>query len=468
MSRPPRPTKAQAQPLAIAYVAPSALRPHPRNPRRISAAARDRLRRGIEWTGMIDPIIARREDGLVLGGHQRLLVAEQAHMATVPVIYLEGLSDAEADAINVLLNNAEAQGEFDPDQLASLLRSLTTRGFDATLTGFDAQALEAMLAAPAAAPEEPGAETPPRKPKSRKGTIYELGPHRLLCGDSCDGKAIAALLKGERIDLVYTDPPYGVDYQAEGYKPIRGDDQRRDALLRLLTAAFKPAKRATRPDAAWYVWHASATRREFTDALEAVGLLELQYLTWVKPAITLGWAHYQWATEPCFYAGAPEAPPRWFGGRAESTVWRIASQPGSQAVTTTLGPGLLVTDGRGASLYLQPQAPKGKKLRHIRLADGQHVTVAADLGDQSDAWEVARDRKPDHPTQKPVALALRALHNSSEPGDLVYDPFGGSGSTLLAAEVAGRRAILVELEPGYCDVIRRRYAETVGEPKLAP
>ncbi len=253
--------------------------------------------------------------------------------------------------------------------------------------------------------------------------------------------------------IVHTDPPYGVSYEAGAWEAIAGDERRRDDLVALLLAALRLAVEHARDDAAFYVWHASATREDFTYALKAAGLEERQYLVWAKGRAVLGHAHYQWAHEPCFYASKAGQQAAWHGDRTQQTVWRLATgADGSLAIA--LGRGLLVSDGQGHELFLAP-APR-RKLRHVRLGPGEHVEVLG--GDSSGTvWEVAHDTVLEHPTQKPVELARRAIVNSSAPGEIVVDPFLGSGSTLIAAEVEGRRCVGFELEPRYVDVVLRRW-----------
>ena len=189
--------------------------------------------------------------------------------------------------------------------------------------------------------------------------------------------------------------------------------------------------------------------------MTAAGLMENQYIIWVKNGIALGHADYQWAHEPCFYASRAGVKPRFFGDRAQHTVWRATTSEDGYAATT-LGNGLVLTDGTGGKLYLAEKEPKGKKMRYVRMTPGQVLSIIQeDRGNT--VWEVARETGTLHPTQKPVELARRAIENSSQPGEIVLDFFGGSGSTLLAAELTGRRCYSTELDPVYCDVAISRY-----------
>jgi hypothetical protein len=241
------------------------------------------------------------------------------------------------------------------------------------------------------------------------------------------------------------------------------DELRSNALLRdLLIPALKNTVEAAAEHAGFYIWHASSTRDEFSYAMKAAGLVELQYLFWAKTGAAQSHSDYSWCHEPCFYAAKAGQRPTFYGNRGEhNTVWRFAGKaPDGWAVA--LGPSLLVTDGKGNSLYLAARGPKGRKLREFRLDEGKLIEVQGD-NPEGTVWEVTRESGTVHPTQKPVALALRAIENSSLPGDLVLDPFAGSGTTLIGAQMTGRRANLVELDPGYCDAIIARWEGLTGE-----
>lgn len=209
-----------------------------------------------------------------------------------------------------------------------------------------------------------------------------------------------------------------------------------------------------------YVWHAFTAFRDFDDAMTAAGIMKKQYIIWWKPAPVLGHADYQWAHEPYFYAQKAGEQCRFFGDRAQRTTWKVVLR-GRDGTATTLSGGVVLTDGQGGKVYLASTPPKGKKIRYIRLSEGRSVTLYPE-NKQTTVWEVARETKTEHPTQKPVEIPLTAITNSSETGDLVIDFFGGSGSTLIAAEMAGRRCYTMELDPKYCDVIVNRYVKMTG------
>lgn len=213
-------------------------------------------------------------------------------------------------------------------------------------------------------------------------------------------------------------------------------------------------------EAAFYIWHASSTRRDFEDAMTAAGLMENQYIIWVKNGIALGRSDYQWAHEPCFYASRAGITPKFYGDRAQHTVWRVTTRQ-EGTMMTVLGGGIVLTDGTGGKLYITDKPPKGKKVRYARMEAGNPIDLFQEDRMQT-VWEVSRETNTLHPTQKPVEIPIRAIENSSKPGEIVLDFFGGSGSTLLGAEQTGRRCFKTELDPVYCDVIISRYVLHTG------
>lgn len=298
---------------------------------------------------------------------------------------------------------------------------------------------------------------------SKTGDLWQLGQHRLICGSATDRTTIARLMAGEKAQLSNTDPPYGVNYKTQSGKfdEIKNDDLTHDNLMaELLIPAFKNYVEFSEPDAAFYIWHASSTRRDFEDAMTAAGIIEKQYIIWVKNGFVLGRADYHWAHEPCIYGEKAGQRAKFYGDRAQQTVWKAVLRDVNQMATTLTG-GIVLTDGAGGKVYLNDKPPEDKKIRYIRLSSGKSVSIYSE-SKASTVWEVDRETGTEHPTQKPVELAIRAISNSSKPGDIVIDFFGGSGSTLIGAEITGRRCNMTELDPRYCDVIVNRYVRMTG------
>jgi len=303
----------------------------------------------------------------------------------------------------------------------------------------------------------------PEIPISKPGDLWCLGKHRLICGSATDRNIVKQLMDGNKAQCVFTDPPYGVSYisQSGKFDVIKNDDMRGDDLMsNLLIPAFRNLVEFADDEAAFYIWHASTTRRDFEDAMTAVGLIERQYLIWVKNSFQMGHADYHWGHEPCYYAQKAGKSVRFYGDRTNQTVWKAALRISKGAETIVSG-GIVITDGAGGRLYINNKPPKGKKLRSIR-AKGKDVILLYSEGKTSTAWEVSKDAGAEHPTQKPVELAVRAIGNSSKAGEIILDLFGGSGTTLIAAELTGRVAYMTELDPKYCDVIINRYSQVSG------
>lgn len=454
------------------------LAPAAHNPRVISEKRHAQLGKTMTKFGDLSGITYNRRTGRLITGHQRVKHLQQNakierkaktdETGTVAVgsigkwSYREVDWDEKTEKAACIAANA-AGGHFDEAKLDKLVKELDGSGFDMDLCGLDnlEDILGADSGAAAGADDAPAASV---KAIAKRGEVWILGDHRLICGDSTSRDDVQKLMGHDRAAMVFTDPPYGVSYDSEGndFEVIKGDHKRDDELYALVAGALKQATHFAENTAAFYVWHASSTRREFEDALRDAGLSERQYIIWVKNALVMGRADYHWSHEPCFYAAKSGQQPAWHGDRAQPTVWRITlKKRAGQA--TTLGQALVLTDGAGGSLALTPRLAKGKKTRTARLEKGASIAVEI-ASEAADVWEVGRDHGADyvHPTQKPIELARIALVNSSKPGQIVLDLFGGSGTTLMAAELTGRHARLCELDPKYVDAIVKRWQDVTG------
>lgn len=265
-----------------------------------------------------------------------------------------------------------------------------------------------------------------KEPEARRGDVWQLGRHRLVCGDATDADDVALLMEGKQAALIVTDPPYNVAVEsdserlaADGRSSILNDDMPAEEFAGFLIAVFERYADIMEPTAAIYVFHPSSYQRKFEDAMNAAGIVVRSQCVWVKNAASFGWSQYRWQHEPVFYGHLRRRSPAWYGDRRQSTVWRS---------------GL--------------------------LADEPMPTTV---------WEVSRGdvTKYVHPTQKPLELLGIPIGNSSRLGDVVVDLFGGSGSTLMTCEQMGRECRLLELDPIFCDVIKKRFRESTGiEPVL--
>ncbi len=380
--------------------------PYARNARTHSEAQVAQIAASIVEFGFTNPILAG-SDGVIVAGHGRLAAAQKLGLAVVPVVVLDHLTPTQRRALVIADNRIAENAAWDDDLLRVELEALQDEGFDLDLTGFDADALAELLAG-----DEPDNEGQTDEdavpdvgdaPVSRPGDVWHLGPHRLLCGDATVATSYEALLDGEAVDMVFTDPPYNVNYANSATDKMRGKDRAilndnlGDGFYDFLLAALTPTLAHCR--GAIYVAMSSSELDTLQSAFRAAGGHWSTFIIWAKNTFTLGRADYQRQYEPILY-GWPEGGERhWCGDR-----------------------------------------------------------------DQGDVWQIKKPQKNDlHPTMKPVELVERALRNSSRPGNVVLDPFGGSGTTLIAAEKAGRVARLIELDPKYADVIVRRWEDYTGK-----
>lgn len=392
----------------------------------------DKIARSLKANGQYRPLIVRRETNEILAGNHTYQAARQLGLETVLVTYLDGLTDTDARKIVLVDNKSNDAAGYDEHALAQLLADLegdyAGSGFD---DGSEIAGLLALL------DPEPPAETdvdeipelPAYEPISRVGQAWELGPHRLVVGDSTDADVIATACGGRAADMLLTDPPYNVAYQG-GTKEklaIANDSMGDAAFGEFLTSALTAALQNTVAGGAAYIFYASAETPNFRAAMKDAGWLYKQDLVWIKDRFVLSRQDYHWQHEPILYGWKPGAAHRWYGGFTPSTV--IDDQ------------------------HRDPK--KMSKAELVELVEQAYATTTAIREDRP-------ARNEDHPTSKPVGLLTRLINNSSTTGDLVLDPFGGSGSTLLAAHTTQRQAATVELDPRYADVIARRWQAHTG------
>lgn len=394
----------------------------------------DRLKRSIETFGYVDPIIINA-DGTVIGGHQRLFVLHDLGYAEADVAVVD-LSKADEKALNVALN--KISGEWDDEKLAALFADLNAEDYDLSLTGFDGDELSGLLSGVDAdfvdmdkADED--VPEPADEPYSKPGDIWHLGKHRLICGDSTDNETYSRLLDGELAQLVVTDPPYNVDYEGTAGK-IMNDSMDSTAFRAFLNDMYSAVSDVTVPGAGAYIFHADGEGVAFREEFERAGFLLKQCLIWVKNSFVLGRQDYQWRHEPILYGWKDGAAHYFTDKRNLATVIDESGRP-------------------------DPGNMSREELEEL-------VSVLYDAVEEEPTSIVYCDKplkNPDHPTMKPTRLIAKLIENSSKAGWIVLDPFGGSGSTLIAAEATGRKARLIELDPKFCDVIVKRYASVTGK-----
>jgi DNA modification methylase len=436
--------------LELRRVPASELQANERNWRRHPEAQRRALAGMLEDVGFANAALAREDaDGnlILIDGHLR---ADLAADAEVPVLVLD-VDEAEANQLLATLDPLAAMAKTDAGKLRALIAD----------TAIGSEDLRSYLEREARSPEARTREDDPpveaRKVTAKRGTMWDLGEHRLLCGDATNDDDYRRLMGRDKAALIFTDPPYGVSYDSDVTGTVAGDDRRRDELVELLAPAFKLMVKHSAAGAAFYIWHADATAEDYRYAMRVAGLDHRQTIVWAKPKIVQGRADYQWAHEPCSYASKAGQGLTFYGDRAQATIWRVGLRQGPAIRAMTLGSGVILTDGHGSEVTIQPGVPR-RRVRHERLEPGETLMLEPDNGTGT-VWEVAGDVQTSriHPTQKPVELATRALRNSTLPGAIVLDPFAGSGSTLIGAEVNRRRARAIELDPGLCEAIVERW-----------
>lgn len=411
--------------------------PYERNARTHSPEQIEQIAASIREFGFTNPVLID-EQCRVIAGHGRVLAARSLGMATVPTLELAGLTDAQRRALILADNKLALNAGWDLDVLKAELQDLQTESFDLGLLGWSDEELAELFYV------EPGDGDPddapglPEHPVSVDGDVWILGPHRVVCGDSCAVATYEALLGLERVDAIWTDPPYNVAYETKAGK-IANDDLSDSDFRQFLVDAFGFMFAVLKPGGACYVCHADTERVNFTAAFQSVGFKLSGVLIWKKDSLVLGRSDYQWMHEPILYGWRPGSKHKWVGGRKNTTVQQLGDSIGFE------------------------QQPDGSWC----FRNGDRVVVVEGAASAREVIPSVMDepkpkRNGEHPTMKPVALIERMLRNSARPGDLVLDPFGGSGSTLIAADRLGMSARLIELSPAYADVIIKRWQTYAG------
>lgn len=391
----------------------SQLKPNPDNPRNISKEQLERLKQSLQdFSKMMElrPMIYDPDTMHVLGGNQRLAAIKSLGMKEIPdnwAVPAVGLTDAEKKEF--ILRDNIPMGEWD---MAKLLESFPE--FD-----FESLGLELDFNTRTTKATEDN-YNPPEEIETDivLGDIIQIGPHRIICGDSTLPETYVRL-GAPKGDMVFTDPPYNINYAGRGRntsKHIENDNMDASEFQDFLDKAFQALVTALKPDAPWYVCHASSSQNEFETALNRAGLRVKNQIIWVKPVASMGWGDYRWMHELIFYAAPIEQTIKFYGDRKQYTIWKEE--------------------------WTDAEIAKAVRAAQERMHDGL-----------STVWTIGRDTNYVHPTQKPILLCAKAIENSSKRGDIVFDAFLGSGSTLVAAHQLERICYGVELDPKYCQAI---------------
>lgn len=372
------------------------VKPYDKNPRKNKAAV-DYVANSIKEFGFQQPIVVDK-DMVVIAGHTRLKAAKKLKLKEVPVVIADNLTEEQAKAYRLADNKTAEKAEWDFDLLTDELLSLQELDFDMEQFGFDFDFSEDEEAV-----EDDNWEADvPEEPISKRGDIWVLGRHRLMCGDSTDAADVALLMDGNKADMLLTDPPYNVDYTGKASeletRKIENDKMEDSAFQDFLTSAFENAAENMKAGGVFYIWHADSEGLNFRVACKKAGFQVRQCLIWNKNVMVMGRQDYQWKHEPCLYGWKDGASHLWASDRKQTTV-------------------------------LEFEKPQKNNL---------------------------------HPTMKPIKLFDYQIKNNTKGDDIVLDLFGGSGTTIMAAEQNGRRGFVMEYDPKFVDVIVDRWEQFTG------
>lgn len=412
--------------IQIEWIPPEELIPYEKNPRKNDKAV-DVVATSISQYGFLVPIILDK-DNIIIAGHTRLKAAKKLGLKEVPVIWAENLTPAQIKGFRIMDNKSNEYAKWDLESLKIEFQELKDLNFDLSLTGFKEAQIDTILQEGA---DEQFYKKEP-KYKIQEGDVYQLGDHRIICGDATKRNVHSALIQGNRVACVFTDPPYGVSYvrvnnpNGRKWEMIENDDLRGDSLYNLLFETFQLIQENLKTQGSLYVFHASANQIIFEKALNKAGFKVKQQLIWQKHLV-LGHSHYHWAHEPMFYCCRENEDPLFYGDRVDKTMLN----------------------------KIEPDKMSEKELREFVKRTIEESTI----------WQVQKDNTTEyiHPTQKPTKLAKRAIINSTNKGEYVLDTFGGSGSTLMACEEEGRKALIIEMDPIYVSHIIERWENSTGK-----
>ena len=423
--------------LEIVYKQTSELTPYAKNARTHSDAQIKQIAESIQEFGFNNPVLLDGENGII-AGHGRAMAAEILKMDQVPTIELSHLNEQQKRAYILADNKLALNAGWDDAMLGIELADLQAHGGNVDLIGFSEKELDALMN-PAVVTtglidddEIPEPATNGSQSVARAGEVWTLGRHRLMCGSSTEAGDIAKLMEKDQADIVWTDPPYNVDYHGADGQSIQNDNMTDAKFKQFLLDAFKSAFDHTKPGGCIYIAHADTYGHTFRTAMIDSGFMLKQCLIWIKNAAVMGRQDYNWKHEPILYGWKPGAAHYFCDDFSQNTV---------------------IDDDID-----------------ISKLDKAELKNLINTMRQAEPTTIIRENKPHrndmHPTMKPVALVERMLINSSRPGQTVLDLFGGSGTTLIASEKNARCARIMELDEKYCDVILTRWQDFTGNSAM--
>lgn len=360
------------------------------------------MRSSLREFGFVNPVIIDQDYGII-AGHGRVMAAKEEGIEEVPCVFVDYLTEAQKKAYILADNRFAQDAGWDEELLRIEIESLQGADFDVSLTGFDPDELADLFADDSDSDvKDDDFDLSAALEKAafvKKGDIWTVGRHRLMCGDATSAEDVAALMDGKRANLVVTDPPYGVSFKSSDGLTIENDSMKGDEFYQFLLAAFKNVVANLEKGGAAYVFHADTEGLNFRRAFQDAGFHLAGCCIWVKNSLVLGRSDYQWQHEPVLYGFLQNGKHPWYSDRKQTTIWN----------------------------YDKPK------------------------------------RNKNHPTSKPLDLLGYPICNSSQENGIIIDTFGGSGSTMMACEQSGRICYMLELDEKYASVILRRYVEDTGD-----
>jgi DNA modification methylase len=393
---------------AVERRALASLVPYARNARTHSEVQIGQIAASIREWGWTMPVLVD-EAGMIIAGHGRVLAAARLGLGEVPVMVARGWSEAQKRAYVLADNKLTLNAGWDEALLQIEVADLAAMGFDLPLMGFDEQELAALTGSNPGLTDPDEVPEPPAVPVAQRGEIWQLGRHRLMCGDATSAEDVSRVLAGVQPHLMVTDPPYGVNYRPAWRNEALGEGNRSVGTVANDDRADWREAWAHFPGDVAYVWHAGTKAGIVADSLTACGFAIRTQIVWAKQHFAISRGDYHVQHEPCWYAVRDKAIGHWSGDRTQTTLWQINNG------LTQGGP------------------------------------------------RKAEDDLTGHGAQKPVECMKRPIENNSSPGQAVYDPFVGSGTTIIAAEMTGRACHAIEINPTYCDVTIERWQNFTGE-----
>lgn len=396
--------------MEVIYKKVNELKPYEMNARTHSKEQVDQIVKSIQEYGFTNPLLIDEKNNII-AGHGRLEASKKLNYIEVPCIVLKGLTETQKRAYIIADNKMALNAGWNDELLKLELEDLKALDFDLELTGFTTDELNDLLKSDEDIEiVEDEAPEPPKEPKSKFGDVYQLGNHRLMCGDSTKIEDVEKLMNGVKADMVFTDPPYGVSASGGrsqtkdklGMKAIANDELRNNDLTNFLSNFIKTMK--YKDGASIYICYPWATQKEFTEAILENNLKIKNCIIWDKKVFGLnGFKGYRPQYEMIYFCCKEDF--EWYGDKAQSNIWQISR-------------------------------------------------------------EIKREEQGNHPTPKPIELIAKALKNSSKQEDIILDVFGGSGSTLIACEQLNRKCYMMELDPKYVDVIIERWESFTGKKAI--